>query len=105
MPTPPTPLLRLALERIASSRRSMAHLRQVRRAEQVSPSRWRWTVQACLFPAGASRGSCLDMVIETDFAPDSSVPPTRWPFRIVSEARAPGPTPSTDQLLPLPGRA
>lgn len=102
--SPPLPLLRLALERIASSRHSIAKIADVMRAEQVSADQWRWTVQACMFPLGTSRGICLDLVIETDFASDSSTPPTQWPYRILSESRVPGPPPSTDQLLLLRGR-
>ena len=104
----PLPLLRLALERIASSRRSIAHLREVRRAEQVGPGNgkgvdvvWRWTARACFFPIGASRGNCLDLVIETVFAADASTPPTRWPYRVLSQEPVPGPPPFTDELLLL----
>lgn len=103
-PDAPMPLLRLALDRIASHRRSMVRLNGVRSAQRVAPGRWRWDLRACFFPRGNSRGSCSDMVMETDFMGDAAVPPTQWPFRVLSDVPVEGAAPFTDRLLLLSNR-
>ena len=121
---PPTPLLHLALQRIAASASSSSgkriHLERldnldiketwqestgdVVRDADPDVDRWyRWIVVACFYDVDGTHGECETLDVRTRTAWRSGTPPTHWPFEVMSMGIEKGPLPTTGDALLIHG--